>query len=276
MKLPNIRRCISLLAVLSLIECGLIAFIGIWREWFWAAVQSRDLHNFIVYLSYFGLAALTICFISGFSQYLANYSALIVRRKLTKKALKLKDSVIDTVSQRIQEDCMSYPTLAINLLLGFGKQFVILLAYVGIVCHQLGWIYLLIPTCYALVGTFFAGWLAKPLIYLNYANQALEAKFRQTLLKTSYAKLSRNNINLITATKKLSYFQSFYNQITVIVPYILLFPVYFSNMIVFGVFMQCASSIAIIIECLSYFTNNFNDINKWLSCRKRLKELKVI
>jgi ABC-type uncharacterized transport system fused permease/ATPase subunit len=40
--------------------------------------------------------------------------------------------------------------------------------------------------------------------------------------------------------------------------------------------MQVASSMAEIINNLSFILNSFSEINRFLSCRRRLKELQII
>lgn len=277
MKLPNIKRAIILIVVLALIECGLVGFIGVWRDWFWSAVNDRNLHLFIRYLMEFSVAAMLACFVSGYGDYLVNCSALIMRTNLTKKALKLQDRhLTEGFGQRVQEDCLSYPTGLIFLIRDGMRNVLTLIIFTVIIWKQLGPLYLLFPLGYALIGTVISAWIAKPLILLNYMNQVFEAKFRQTLTKLHYVATHRNNHKLFKATKFLAYFQSFYSQITVIIPLIMLSGLYFYGKITFGVLMQCASSMGALIESLSYFITSFNNINKFLSCRKRLKELGII
>ncbi len=278
MKIPSLNKGITLIVFLTIAECALVGYIGIWREGFWTSVQTKNLHLFFLYISYFSVAALGACFVSGYSNYIQSYTALIGRYKLSRIAFKmnLHNSTLEGYRQRIQEDCNTYPLLLITLSTGLFKSICLLVVYISILVYQLSFLYLIIPAIYAGIGTFCAAYLARPLVTLNYINQVFEARFRQALSKLNYSKAHRNNSNLFKATKKLAYFQYFYNQTTVIVPYLILFPIYFTSVISFGIFMQCASSTAQVIECMSYIVNSFNDINKWLSCRRRLKELKVI
>ncbi len=268
---------------LVLAEVSLVGGIGVWREYFWAAVEKRQLHDFFILLSYFAGAALGACLISGYTQYLISYVSLLLRTELTAISLELKHSKVEGREQRIQEDCFSYPLLAIGLLVGLLRSFLILGTFIVIVTVQVGVSYILLPILYVLIGTGLAFKLDKPLINLNYLNQRFEAGLRKTLflkeesaIVKAYHKVRDNNLDIFITTKKLAYFQSFYNQVTVIVPYVLLFAVYFSGKIAFGVFMQVASSMAHIIDSMSYLINSFNDINKFLSCKKRLKEMGVI
>lgn len=276
MKLPNLFKLILVMVVLTILECGLVGYIAYWREPFWDAVNTLNITKFIWYIGYFTIAALSACIISSYNQYIQSYTALIFRYRLSRKALKFKPDLVEGQSQRIQEDCLSYPMLLINLSVGLFRNVSLLSVFIFILVSKLGLFYLILPIIYATIGTLLAAKLAKPLINLNYVNQVLEAKFRQILTKLNYAKVHKNNVILFKTTKHLAYFQYFYNQITVIIPYIILAPLYFSLKMTFGVFMQCASVMNSVIDCLSYFINSFNDINKLLSCRKRLKELEVI
>jgi putative ATP-binding cassette transporter len=279
----NVKKFLSLVAVLELVNCALIGYLGYWREWYWAAVQARHLHDFWVLLGKFTIVVTLICAIYGVSQYLCNYLALEYRRRLTKKWFKKEKDrsyasglYIEGYQQRIQEDCLTYPMIGISVGVSIFRNIIIFITFSYLIIHQIGALYLLLPCLYAILSTWAGYSVAKPLINLNYINQVLEAKFRQTLGRKDYAKTHRNNTNLFRATKRLSYFQSFYDQFSVIVPIIMLSYLYFSNGITFGVLMQGNAAIAEIITCLSIIINSYNDINRWLSAQRRLKELEVI
>lgn len=277
MKLLKPRYIIGAIITLLVIDCLIGGAIGFWREYYWAAVEARKFANWLYLVGFFSVMALLSCWVSGYTSYLINIYALNIRTKLTKKALKddkYKD--IEGGSQRVQEDCMSYPTLLLNLTVNGLRSIIMLSIFIFIIIKQLGVIWLLAPILYALIGTYLAGRIAIPLINLNYMNQVLEAAFRQQLNKMKYIKVHRNNFNMFKKTKYLQYFQSFFNQITIIVPHFMLAGVYFASKITFGVFMQAAASLAEIINNLSFILNSFGDINLFLSCRKRLKELKII
>lgn len=277
MKLFNPVLYISFLVILVLVDCGLGAFIGVWREGYWGALEAKQFNLWLWYISQFSVVALISCLISGWSSYIGNIIGLHYRTKLTRKALKIHHNIeIEGKQQRIQEDCMNYPQLLIFLITGLFKSLVMICVFMTIIFIQLPYWYVIIAFLYAVLGTYLASKIAKPLINLNYLNQAVEAKFRQFLTKINYKSAHRNNIEIFKRLKFLNYFQSFYSQITVIIPHVLLLFVYFSGKITFGIFMQVAASIAELINNLSYFVNSFDDINRWLSCRKRLKEMQVL
>jgi len=277
MKKFKLKYYLILLILFSLCDCGIGGFIGFWREWYWQALSNKQFYSWLLYLGEFSIAALLSCLLSGYGNYIGNILGLYYRTKLTKIALTLNNHPeIEGGSQRVQEDCNVYPQLLIQLSTGLFKSVLMIGIFILIIFIQLPWYYVLISLSYALLGTFLASKIASPLIKLNYLNQVVEAKFRQILTKINYKKVHNNNRILYKNLKYLQYFQSFYNQITIIIPHILLLFVYFSGKISFGVFMQVASSIAELINNLSFFINSFDQINKLLSCRKRLKELEII
>lgn len=276
MKIFNFNKYLLVIIGLILVDCSIGGFIANWRDAYWSSLSDKNLHKWTYLIFQFCIAALVSCFISGYSQYLISLVSLRVRTKLTRASYKLKNTTTEGYSQRIQEDCMNYPLLYINLLTLFFRNTIMIVVFSYIILSHLSFYYLLIPVLYSLVGTFIAGKIASPLISLNYVRQVFEAKFRNELSKINYKNVHNNNYMLFKQTKYLQYFQSFYNQITIIFPHLLLAVLYFSGKITFGVFMQVAASILELTNALSTIINSFSDINNFISCRRRLREIKLI
>jgi putative ATP-binding cassette transporter len=274
-----IKKYIILIIFLSILEASLIGYIGWWRAPFWGFVQSKNLYMFYWYLIYFGIAALAACGISAMNIWYQNKATLAYRDKLTEKALNInldRPNSVEGQAQRIQEDPNSYPAFIFTFCAQMFRNVLVLGVYGTILVYQLSFINLLYPFLYTILGTGLAAYIAKPLFSLNYLNQVVEAKFRQELTKENYKTVHDNNLKVYKATKKLNYFQYFFSQISVIFPYLVIAPLYFTSNIIFGVYMQCASAMANMVECLSLLINNYGEFNKWLSCRRRLKELEII
>ena len=277
MKFFSFKCNLALLLVLCLLELAGTSFIIVWREWFWDAVGNRNFDLFIVYITQFSVVALALCVIVGFGGYLVAKIALEWRRRLTRVALKLSSkSHSEGFAQRVQEDCRDYPLLMLRLLKEFIMSALMMVIITVIIYKQVGLYYTIIPYIYVICSTAFGWKIAFPLIKLNYLNQVKEAAFRQFLKKTDYAKVHRNNHELYRKTKHLNYVQVFFGQLSAIFPYVLLASLYFSSKITLGVLMQIASAIIHLTDSLGSIIQNFDTINKWLSCRKRLKELTVI
>lgn len=277
MKIANLKLTVMWLILATVTECVLVGYIAVWREWFWTAVSDHDFVKFCFYLVYFAIAALIATFVSGYGQYLVNYYSLLKRYSLTRLAIKKPGiTQVENYPQRIQEDCFSYYQIRTSLIVNVSKAVVMFVTYLGILIYQLSIGYLISPVLYAIIGTYLAYKIARPLIPLNYINQNFEASFRRLLTKRSFALVIRNNFNLFKTTKYLQYFQSFYGQISVIVPFILLAPAYFASKLSFGALMQCSAATNQLIDSMSIGIQSFNDFNRFLSCKKRLQEMGVV
>lgn len=272
-----IYKYIFLLCLLVLLECFGVGYLAFWREFFWTSVANKELYNFIKYMAEFSVVVLILTFISGYRGYIVNYFSLLLRTELTNKIL-YKDDYHDTEGhrQRIQEDCRDYPQLSLTLITGLGMAFIQVLMYSCIIIYSSSWSIYLIALIYTAIGTYLAQRIARPLIDLNYHNQVTEAAFRQDLTQLSYGKVFNNNWMLFIKLKYLQYFQSFFGQISIIIPMLILAPSYFHGIITFGVLMQLNACIGEIINQGAYGINQFDVINKFLSCKKRLKQMRII
>ncbi len=276
MKIFINKKYLFFLISLVLIDCSIGAYIGYWRELYWESLSNKQYLLWIRYIVEFIAAALLSCGVAGYTQYLINIISLNIRTNLTNQTLKTEYQYIEGYQQRIQEDCARYPNLLLNLSVNLVRSLIMIIAFSIIILQHISWYYLLIPFVYSFIGTFIAGKIAFPLINLNYLNQVVEAKFRQSLSRLNYLLAHKNNRSLFKKTKHLQYFQSFFSQITVIFPHLVLSFSFFSGKIVFGVFMQLAAAMSEITNSLSIVILSLNDINNFLSCRRRLKELRII
>lgn len=266
----------SVLIFLILVEASGVLGLGIWREYFWAAVSDKQVFLFWKLLGVFSVIALLLCVLSGVIGYMSTMMALRTRKSLTLRAFGTKYHSIEGGNQRVQEDCLMYPTLLNTLMIAALRNGLGILIAVYLILMALPWYYIVIPISYAMVSTGLAAVIAKPLINLNYLNQVAEAAFRASPNWLTYYRTIVVNSFMAVKTKHLSYFQSFYAQITVIVPLIILAPSYFGAIISFGILMQQAAAMRDMIDGMGYFVGSFDTINKFLSCKKRLKELEVI
>lgn len=258
------------------VDLGVTAYITYWREVFWSAVEHRQLTTFIWHMIYFAIAAGVSCLMVGLVGYWISLLALNIRKHLTHKLINAQIPKIEGIEQRIQEDCRDYPLLAITLLQTYLVAIITSVFYITVLVQAVGWVYLLFPFGYVLISTLTGYKIAKPLIALNYLNQVKEAAFRRMLDSEHYHIVHDNNRQLYRKTKHLTYFQSFYSQVNVILPYIILASLYFSAKISFGVLMQIANVLSSLTDSLGTLITSFDKVNKFLSCRKRLKELRII
>lgn len=185
-------------------------------------------------------------------------------------------TTIDNLRQRHQEDCQAYPNLYLTLVFGLGKAVVYFIVFSISLIYNFSWVYLLIMTLYTIISTWIAHKVARPLIKLNYDTQQAEATYRDNLTQTNLERCISIMFGLASNTKRLSYFQTFYGQIAVILPICLCSPSYFMGALSLGALMQATGIMSTITDNLGFGITSFNDINKFRSCRARLKEAGIL
>jgi putative ATP-binding cassette transporter len=133
------------------------------------------------------------------------------------------------------------------------------------------------------------GW---PLIPLNFQQQRFEADFRFNLVRTRenseqiaalrgeaaerdrhsdrFTRVVGNWIALIKRQKKLNFFTQSYSQASVIFPYLMVSPVYFSGAMQLGGLMQTASAFNSVQTALSYFVTAYQNIAQYRAVVTRL------
>lgn len=270
------KRYVFYLIMIASLEIGLSLYLTSWRESFWDSIVAKQGDIFLQQLGVFTVVALALCFLSGYGGYLVNLTVIEWRKKLNTKALTLKETKIENVGQRVQQDALDYPDLMLNLGWELVKSIMYILVFSGAMLYSFPWYYLAILVVYGVIGTYLTKKIAFPLISLNYQVQKKEATYRTTLTKDSFDQCVALMWSTAIRQKYLSYFQTFYGQLGVIVPYLLIAPLYFMGGMKVGELMRFASTAGTVLDNLSFGVNSFGKINKLLSCRKRLKELGCI
>ena len=145
---------------------------------------------------------------------------------------------------------------------------------------------------YAIVGTLLTHLIGWRLIPLNFQQQRYEADFRFNLVRTRENSeqiaalrgepaererhLSRfglvvgNWIALMQRQKQLAFFTQSYSQASVIFPYVVVSPAYFSGAMQLGGLMQTASAFNSVQTALSYFITSYRSIAEWRAVITRL------
>lgn len=265
------------LVILALIELGFSLWLTFWRENFWNYIEAKNYGMFTYEILLFLGVALCICFVVGISGYILSLTAIRWREILNTKAQSLvHNSETVNVPQRIQEDCGAYPDLMLNIGWGFLKAIAYVLVFSATILYNFSWLYLAVLVGYSIVGTFLTHIIAKPLIKLNYDNQQAEATYRNELSISNFQNCIAIMFNLARRQKHLTYFQQFYGQIGVVVPLILVAPLYFTTAMPLGTLIRFNSTAATILDNMSYGISSFAAFNRLLSCRKRLKEINVL
>src|SRR6202045_595618 len=145
---------------------------------------------------------------------------------------------------------------------------------------------------YAVIGTSFTHLLGWPLITLNFRQQRFEADFRFNLVRSRenseqiaslhgeaaererhfdrFGRVVSNWIAIMQRQKKLLFFTQSYSQASVIFPYVMVSPAYFSGGMQLGGLMQTGSAFNSVQTALSYFVTTYRTIAEYQAVVARL------
>lgn len=212
----------------------------------------------------------------------------------------------DNPDQRIQEDLDLFTSLSLKLSMGLLNAVVTLLSFVGILWSLSGhfgfdldgrhfeipgfmvWMAVL----YCGVGSVLTHFIGRPLIGLNFRQQKLEADFRGHMgrvreysesialergeglengqLKLRFGEVLKNYIALIRSQKRLIWFTNFFGQASVVFPFVVAAPRFFSGAIQLGDLMQISSAFDSVQGALSWVVDNYDVLANWLATSERL------
>lgn len=208
---------------------------------------------------------------------------------------------IEGSSQRIQEDIYRFARIVESLGLQVIRAIMTLIAFLPIlwglssgvdiaffkqIPGSLVWVALAV----SLGGLFISWFVGIKLPGLEYNNQKVEAAFRKELVyaeddKVNYGK-TETIVELFTGLKwnynrlflHYGYFDiwvNFFEQLMVIVPYLIMGPGLFTGVITLGVLVQVSNAFSKVRESFSIFIANWTTITELRSIHKRLKEFEI-
>jgi putative ATP-binding cassette transporter len=216
--------------------------------------------------------------------------------------MQLLDQGTDNPDQRIAEDLRFFVDYTSELFLGLLSAVVTLVSFVvilwtlsgpleiwGFTIHgYLVWVALV----YAAVGTVLAHVIGRKLIGLEFGKQRVEADFRFSLvrlrensegvalykgeadelgtLRGRFGAVVGNWWALMRKRKQLNWYSSFYAQLAIIFPYIVVSPRFFSGAIPLGAIFQTASAFNQVQGSLSWFINAYTSFAVWKATVDRL------
>ncbi|WP_136807726.1 putative transporter [Desulfosediminicola flagellatus] len=211
------------------------------------------------------------------------------------------DEEVEGASQRIQEDIYRFARIFENLGLQVVRAVMTLIAFLPIlwglssgvdipyiksIPGSLVWVALIVS-----VGGLIISWFVGiKLPGLEYNNQKVEAAFRKELVyaeddKVNYGRTS-TIIELFTGLKfnynrlflHYGYFDvwvNFFEQLMMIVPYLIMGPGLFTAAITLGALIQVSNAFSKVRESFSIFISNWTTITELRSIYKRLREFEV-
>jgi len=220
--------------------------------------------------------------------------------------MQLLGDAADNPDQRIAEDINMFIDRTLAITVGLLSAIVTLFSFVVILwtlsaaapLHLFGasfaipgylvWAALL----YAAVGTTLTHLIGWPLISLNFRQQRFEADFRFNLVRVRenseqiallggetaererlldrFGYVVGNFLLIMQRTKQLTFLTSGYTQISIIFPFIVISPAYFSGAVQLGGLMQTASAFTSVQKALSFFVEAYRSLAEWRAVIARL------
>jgi len=220
--------------------------------------------------------------------------------------MQLLGDAADNPDQRIADDLQMFVQNTLSIGLGLLNSCVTLCSFVVILwslseqapLHVFGaavaipgylvWAALF----YAVLGTVFTHLIGWRLIPLNFQQQRFEADFRYNLVRSRenaeqiaalrgeaaererhlsrFGQVVANWIAIMQRQKQLTFFTQSYSQASVIFPYLMVSPAYFSGVMQLGGLMQTASAFNSVQTALSYFVTAYQSIAQYRAVVTRL------
>jgi vitamin B12/bleomycin/antimicrobial peptide transport system ATP-binding/permease protein len=216
--------------------------------------------------------------------------------------MQLLDRGTDNPDQRIAEDLRLFVDYTSELSLGLLSAVVTLVSFVTIlwmlsgalelfgisIAGYLVWVALI----YAVAGTVLTHYIGRRLIGLDFNQQRVEADFRFSLvrlrensegvalyrgereelqgLRGRFGAVIGNWWQIMYKRKQLGWFTSFYHQLAIIFPYVVVSPRFFSGAIPLGAIFQTASAFGQVQGALSWFIDAYVRFAVWKATVDRL------
>ena len=293
-----------------------------WSRRFFDTFQNKDEAGFWrEMINFTWIAALTIAFAIA-RGLVSPYLRLRWRRWLTGRYLahwldgrgyyRIElERKIDNADQRIAEDLNRLGLYTMQLLLGVIGATASLVSFLFILWQLSGSLSLAsvgidasipgymvwVALIYAFAGTYLANLVGRRLIPLNFAQQALEADFRFSLVRVRenaegialyhgepteqqnlvgrFQAVFMNGWRVLVTSLQLGFYQTGYAQIAIIFPYLVTGPRFFEGAITLGVMTQTAQAFGQVQTALSFFIDNYATLAELRAVMDRLNGLQA-
>jgi putative ATP-binding cassette transporter len=220
----------------------------------------------------------------------------IIRRYLADRTyLHLKESAtVENPDQRIADDVRVFTTTTLSFTLMFMNGALAVLSFSGVL-WTISPLLFGVAIGYAILGTLVTIYLGRPLIGLNYRQSDREASFRSDLIHVrehaeSVALLrgegwliarllgridgfADNFRGIVSVNRNMGFFTTGYNYLILIIPTLIVAPLFIRGKVEFGVVTQSAMAFAQVLGAFSLIVNQFQSISSFATVIARLSAL---
>lgn len=258
-------------------------------------------HHLWIYIATFGLAVP----VGVYYQYVAGRLSLRWRQWMTHLLVKryffnrayyrLRTSArVDNPDQRISEDVKSFTTGVLGYLLTTINSLVTLCAFLGVL-WTISWQLPSALFVYATLGTGLSLFIGKRLVGLHFKQYQKEADFRYALIRIRdnaesiaffrgenrehrdlvdrFAEVVANTMRIIAWNRTLGFFTNSYNYVALVIPTLIVGPMFIRGAVEFGVVTQAEGAFAQVLMALSVIVAQFDGLSAFAAGLKRLGDL---
>jgi len=296
------RALLLLLLVLSLASVGVTVLTSYVGRDVITAIAKKDTHAYWSgmgrYLATFVVAVLIDVFFRLAEQTLALrwrewLSQHLLKRYFNNRAYyRLRGSEsIDNPDQRIAEDVRNFTLDSLSYALILLSSIMTLIGFLGVLWSISGTL-VGVALVYAAIGTFMCFVIGRRLVGLHYDRYRREADFRYGLVRVRdnaesiafYRGEKREHLDLvhrlaavvanmrtiIVWNRNLGFFRNSYNYLALVLPILIVAPMYMRGELQFGVVTQTIAAFAQVLGAVSLVANNFEGLSAYLAGIQRL------
>ena len=202
--------------------------------------------------------------------------------------------MIDNPDQRIAEDVKNFTTTNLSFLLITLNSCVTLLAFTGVL-WSISKTLVVALICYAVMGTVISILIGRRLVGLHYNQYEKEGNFRYGMVRVrdnaesiafyrgekrehrdliyKFVSIFENTTRLIGWNRNLSFFTTSYNYVALLVPVLVVAPLYFAGQIQIGTVLQAGGSFAAVLAATSLIITQFDRLSNFAAGVTRLDAL---
>ena len=296
------RGLLLLLVVLVVASVGMTVLASYAGRDVMTAISKRDPGVYWAAMGRYLATFVVAVFIDVFARLAEQRLALLWREWMAQHLIKryfnnrayyrLRGSdSIDNPDQRISEDVRNFAVDSLSYALIVISSVMTLIGFLGVLWAISGTL-VGVAFVYAIVGTVACFLLGRRLVGLHYARYQKEADFRYGLVRVRdnaesiafYRGEKREHLDLVTRlaavvlnmrtiivwNRNLGFFRSTYNYLALLLPIVLVAPLFINRQIEFGVVTQSLEAFAQVLGAVSLISNNFEGLSSYLAGVQRL------
>ena len=257
----NNRKVLKYTAIVVMLEILSVAFLyklnGVYGNLYQAIQEYRPSDIWNAIWTFCGLAGVLVV-VNGYMGAFINRLAFEIREGLTSHCFSHLEviSVQSQYAQRIQEDLRKFGESSCDFWSGIFKAVIKLPIFLGVVVSLTHWYTGLFIFLAVIVGTVATRLVSKRLVGLQAEQESNEALFRSTLVERKaydiafFSLIRPLFLKINSRLKLLSFTQSGLGQTFVLLPFIVLMPLYIAKTITMGGFFQSVNALSKIIDSL--------------------------